>query len=160
MKSNTHMVFDWSSSAFKQIEMLLFLYKPHSVQHVLSQTFMGCDSVRIKNAAHFTPCLVLSWFGFLSNHYNDVIVSAMALQITSLKIVYSMVCSAADPRKHQSSALLTFVRGIHRWPLNSPHKGPVTRKMLQYGDIDLDQHGLSNVLLPGTIPVAPFTNMV
>ena len=35
-------------------------------------------------------------------------------------------------RKHQSSALLAFVRGIHRWPLNSPHKGPVTRKMFPF----------------------------
>ena len=32
-------------------------------------------------------------------------------------------------KKHQSSASLAFVRGIHRWPVNSPHKGPVTRKM-------------------------------
>ena len=36
--------------------------------------------------------------------------------------------SGADHIKHQSSALLAFVRGIHRWPVNSPHKGPVTRK--------------------------------
>ena len=35
----------------------------------------------------------------------------------------------ADQRKHQSSASLAFVRGIHRWPMNSPHKWPVTRKM-------------------------------
>ena len=33
-------------------------------------------------------------------------------------------------KKHQSSASLAFVSGIHRWPVNSPHKGPVTRKML------------------------------
>ena len=31
-------------------------------------------------------------------------------------------------RKYQSSASLAFVRGIHRWPVNSPHKRPVTRK--------------------------------
>ena len=61
-------------------------------------------------------------------HYNDVIMSAMASQITSLTIVYSSVYSVADQRKHQSSASLAFVRGIHRWPVNSPHKGPVTRK--------------------------------
>ena len=30
--------------------------------------------------------------------------------------------------KNQSSASLTFVRGIHRWPVNSSHKRPVTRK--------------------------------
>ena len=54
--------------------------------------------------------------------------SAMASQITSLTIVYSIVYSGADQRKHQSSASLAFVRGIHRWPVNSQHKGPVTRK--------------------------------
>ena len=31
-------------------------------------------------------------------------------------------------QKHQSSASLAFVRGIHWWPVNSPHKGSVTRK--------------------------------
>ena len=53
---------------------------------------------------------------------------AMASQITSLTIVYSTVYSGADQRKHQSSASLAFVRGIHRWLVNSPHKCPVTRK--------------------------------
>ena len=46
------------------------------------------------------------------NRYSDVIMSSMASQITSLMIVYSMVYSGADQRKHQSSALLAFVRGI------------------------------------------------
>ena len=55
--------------------------------------------------------------------------SAMASQINSLMIVYSAVYSGTDQRKHQSSASLAFVRGIHRWPVNSPHKGPVTRKI-------------------------------
>ena len=27
------------------------------------------------------------------------------------------------------------VRGIHRWPVNSPHKGPVTRKMFPFDDV-------------------------
>ena len=40
----------------------------------------------------------------------------------------STVCSGADQRKHQSPASLAFTRGIHRWPMDSPHKGPVTRK--------------------------------
>ena len=40
-----------------------------------------------------------------------------------------------DQRKHQSSASLAFVRGIHRWPVNSPHKGPVTRKMFPFDDV-------------------------
>ena len=66
--------------------------------------------------------------GPISSHYNDVIMDAIASQITSLTIVYSTVYSDADQRKHQSSASLAFVRGIHRWPVNSPHKWPVTRK--------------------------------
>ena len=50
----------------------------------------------------------------------------MASQITSLIIVYSTIYSGGQ-RKHQSSASLAFVWGIHRWPVNSPHKWPVTR---------------------------------
>ena len=60
--------------------------------------------------------------------------SAIASQITSLAIVYSIVYSDADQRKH-STASLAFVRGIHRGPVNSPHKGPVTRKMFPVDDI-------------------------
>ena len=71
----------------------------------------------------------------LRNHYDDVIMSTMASQITSLAIVYSTVYSSTDQRKNQSSASLVFVRGIHRWPVDSPHKGPVTRKMFLFDDI-------------------------
>ena len=70
-----------------------------------------------------------------TRHYIDAIMSAMASQITNLTIVYSTVYSGADQRKHQSSASLAFVRGIHRWPENSPHKGPVTRKMSPFHDV-------------------------
>ena len=62
------------------------------------------------------------------NHHNDVIMGAIAPQITNLTIVYSTVYSDADQRKHQSSASLAFVRGIHRGPVNFPHKWPVTPK--------------------------------
>ena len=50
-------------------------------------------------------------------------------------IVYSTVYSGADQRKHQSSASLAFVREIHRWLVNSPHKGPVTWKMFSFDDV-------------------------
>ena len=69
------------------------------------------------------------------NHYGDVIMGAKASQITSLTIVYSTVYSDADQGKHQSSASLAFVRGIHRGPVNSPHKWPVTRKMFPFDDV-------------------------
>ena len=61
--------------------------------------------------------------------------ATIASQITSLTIVHSAVYSDADQRKHQSSASLAFVRGIHRGPVNSPHKWPVTWKMFPFDDI-------------------------
>ena len=57
------------------------------------------------------------------------------LKLTSLTIVYSTVYSGADQWKHQSSASLAFVRGIRRWPVNFPHKWPVTRKVFLFDDV-------------------------
>ena len=68
-------------------------------------------------------------------HYDDIIMGTMASQITSLTIVYSIVYSGTDQSKHQSSASLAFVWGIHRGPVNSPHKWPVTRKMFPFDDV-------------------------
>ena len=67
--------------------------------------------------------------------YNDVTMGTIASQIISLTIVYSIVYSDADQRKHQSSASLAFVRGIHRGPVNSPHKWPVTRNIFPFDDV-------------------------
>ena len=68
-------------------------------------------------------------------HYDDVIMDAIASQITSLTIVYSTIYTDVDQRKHQSSASQAFVWGIHRGPVNSPHKWPVTRKMFPFDDV-------------------------
>ena len=46
-------------------------------------------------------------YGF--KHYNDVIIGAIAFQITSITIVFSSVYLDTDQRKHQSSASLAFV---------------------------------------------------
>ena len=59
----------------------------------------------------------------------------MVSQMTNFTIVNSIVCSGADQRKYQSSTSLAFVRGIHCWPVNSLHKGPVTRKMVPFDDV-------------------------
>ena len=74
-------------------------------------------------------------FRNISYHYDDVIMGVMASPITSIAIVYSTIYSDADQRKHHSSASLAFVRGIHRRPVNSPHKWPVTRKMFPFHDV-------------------------
>ena len=70
-----------------------------------------------------------------TSHYNDIIMGAMASQNTSFTIVYSAVYSGEDQRKYQSSESLAFVRGIHRWPMNSPPIGPVTRTMFPFDDV-------------------------
>ena len=73
---------------------------------------------------HHTMVLIMQEnLGFILPYYSDVIMSAMASQITSLTIVYSTVYSSTDRIKHQSSASLAFVRGIHRGPVKSPHNG-------------------------------------
>ena len=72
----------------------------------------------------------------LATHYNDVIMSATASQITSLTIVYSTVYSRRRSKKTSKLRVTGFfVMGIHRWPVNSPHKGQVMRKMFPFDDV-------------------------
>ena len=67
-------------------------------------------------------------------HYS-VIMSAVMFQITGISIVCLTVCWGAGQRKYQSPASLAFVKGIHWCPVDSPHKGPVTLKMLPFDDV-------------------------
>ena len=66
--------------------------------------------------------VTMNWL--VEKHYSDVIMSTMGSQIISRLFTLETAYSGADQRKHQSPALLAFVRGIPRWPVNSPHKGP------------------------------------
>ena len=75
------------------------------------------------------------WAHIVLQHYDDVIMTMLASQITSIAVVYSIVYSGVNQRKHQSSASLAFVREIHRGPVNFPHKWPVTRKMFPFDDV-------------------------
>ena len=78
---------------------------------------------------------------------------SIASQITSPTIVYAIVYSDADQRKYESSASLAFVRGIHRGPVNSPHKWPVTRKMFPFDDVIMHIiEGIKNSN-PYTVPI-------
>ena len=79
---------------------------------------------------------------------------AIASQMTSLTTVYSTVYSEADQRKHQSSASLAFVRGIHRGPVNSPHKWPVTRKMFPFDDVIIFYGNALGVAWESNTPVS------
>ena len=92
--------------------------------------------------------IVIDLFG---NQYKLIIIMTYnerngVSQITSLTIAYSTVYSGADQRKHQSSASLAFVRGIHRWPVNSPQKGPVTREMFPFDDFIMNNAAIFLIL--------------
>ena len=101
------------------------------------------ECILIENIIISAPCRVDCYIlnihccTFLKYYYHccDVIMGTMASQITNLTIVSSTVYSVADQRKHRSSASLAIVRGIHRGPVNSPHKWPVTGKMFPFDDI-------------------------
>ena len=84
----------------------------------------------------WTLAQVIAWCYQTQNYnYRDVIMSMIASQITGIMIVNSTICLGSDERKHQSSASLAFVRGIPRWLVNSPHKGPGMRKMFPFDDV-------------------------
>ena len=104
---------------------LLDFTGPHFLRII--QTKYRCYVLRIVTHEVITSVLCI-------HHYSDVIVSAISSQITGVSIVCSTVYSDADKKKW-SSASLAFVRGIHGWPVNSPRKGRVTRKMFPFDDV-------------------------
>ena len=99
------------------------------VLHLSGQpAYCLCHKPWTKMELQVTPCM--GW------HYSDVIMSAKVSQITCVSIICSAICSDADQRKHQRSGSLAFVRGIHQWLVDSPHKGPVSQKVfLPFDDI-------------------------
>ena len=89
----------------------------------------------------FSTIMVQVWYQphvpshAISVHYKDVIMNTTASEITIVTIVYSTVDSGANQIKHQISVSLVFVWEIPWWPVNSPHKGPVMRKMFANEDV-------------------------
>ena len=111
------------------------LFPSNEYQYEYSSTSKGASITNSRFGSRFVDLcfgLILANFtsGFhASTHYSDVMMSAVTFQITDVSVVCSTVCSGADQRK------LAFVREIDRWPSDSPHKGPVTRKIFPFGDL-------------------------
>ena len=100
------------------------------------------------NDVNWTGSAIYSHRNLIRNLYIITVTSygvRRRLKITSLTIVCSPVYSGADQRKHQRSASLAFVWEIHPWPVISPHKWPVTRKMFPFDDVII-VFGVINVL--------------
>ena len=106
------------------------LCKWHQIK--LQPIFFETPTTRLYiHGCHGDKCLSVMVFC----QYNAVKMGVIASQITSLKIVCSIVYSDTDQRKHQSSESLAFVWGIRRGPANSPHEWPVARKMFPFDDV-------------------------
>ena len=114
-------------------DTLLFLWNSTGTVSLLRYSWKSKSKLRACQM-----CPAGSWHTMLvqclkRNHvYIDVIMGTMASQIPSLTI---FLLNRIDQRKHQSSTSLAFVWGIHRWPVNSPHKGPVTRKIFPFDGV-------------------------
>ena len=84
-------------------------------------------------------CHWLAFSSYLFIHYSDVIMSTVASQISGVVIVCSTVCWGADQRNTPKPRVTGLVRGIHRWPTDSPHKGPETWKPFPFDDVIMDR---------------------
>ena len=125
------------SIMFYSLYIYAYLFAFHMIPTLKALT-MSKFIHKEDNGILFLSCiLIIMPVNGISKHalYGDVIMGAITSQITSLTIVYSTVYSDADQRRHQSSASLAFVWGIHRGLVNSPHKWPVTRKMFPFDDV-------------------------
>ena len=118
------MLFDWQTAQGGYLECSwwkhtitcnIHIESASNQKHVQGQSSM-CYSFRHITRSKYK--IQLSEFivntCFLNNHYIGVIMATMASRITSLTVIYSTVYSDADQGKHQSSASLAFVCGIHR----------------------------------------------
>ena len=96
--------------------------------------FMSSPFWLNKRLEKFVILLHLSycwWHEYISIHYNDIIMGAIASQITSLASIDSAVWLDADQRKHQSSASQAFVRGNHRRPASDKSTAPSASRTIK-----------------------------
>ena len=107
----------------------------------MSYTYLGLN---IGNDIYLSTCRTCIYMGQnleqavvhngALHHYIGVTMTTVASQITSLTAVYSIVYWGADERKHQKLRVAGLCTGNSPGPVNSPHKGPVTRKMVPFHD--------------------------
>ena len=66
-------------------------------------------------------------------HYSDVIMARWRLKSPASRFFYSTAYSGADQRNIRAPRHWPLCGD--RWPVNSPHKWPVTRKMFPFDDV-------------------------
>ena len=127
-------LFEWTWIFHEQKSFMLKMINPTSTRFrtyvCISKTiFMtgGCNysSNNFHVSININSCI----------HYIDAIMTTMASQITSLTVVYWIVYSDADQRKHQNFRVTGLRVGNSPGPVNSPHIGSVTRNMFPFDDV-------------------------
>ena len=88
----------------------------------------------------YHPNFAMKHLLLIQLHYTDVIMNTMASQITSLTVVYSIVYSDSRSKKTSKFRVTGLCVGNSPGPVNSPHKGPVTRKMFPFDDVIMESH--------------------
>ena len=119
------------------------MHRPAYVFRTIADGLVQSTHQAISNHHGYT---VVTTVSNIHRYYGDVIMRTMVSQVTSVWMVCSTVCSGAHQRKHRSSASLAFVRGIHRWPVNSPHKRQVKRKMFPLDDVIVNLESLQSIV--------------
>ena len=90
-----------------------------------------CHAVSNHRQLHFD--------GLMQGCSNSSALAVELLQCCTKPSFCSTVCSGIRQRQHQSSVLLAFVSGIHRWPADSPHKGPVTGEIFPWHGVSWEE---------------------
>ena len=67
--------------------------------------------------------------------------TAIAPRISGQSNVCSTICPHWQKRKFRGLWYCPFVRGIHRWLVDSPHKRTVTPKIFPFDDVIMELHG-------------------
>ena len=122
-----NVLFLWSVNVYLSVSVLAV---PVTMDNTLHLTSSLIGWAHTQN----DPCLLMGYTNAVS-HYNHVIMSAMGTQITGLLDCLFNRLLRRSSKKASSSASLAFVRGIHPWQVDSPHKGPVTWTMFPFDDV-------------------------
>ena len=113
----------WRKLIWSRLINIIHFFLPEPIWSI-PRLRMGC---RQKNRCITLQCRCNECDGVSNHQPRDCLLS---------------IYKGPDQRKHQSSASMAFVRGIHRWPVNSPHKRPVSRKMFPIDDVIMSCYGI------------------
>ena len=120
--------------------MASILSRPQCVKFTHALT-----STQWKSGSIVTSHNLMLIYIHLPIHDNDVIMSTMASQINSLAIVYSAVYSRRRSKKTSKLRVTRLRVGNLPWPVNSPHKGPVKRKMFPFDDVIMTVYSFQDI---------------